>query len=409
MHDQDRGDRLPDRWKATGERRSVLEQIEKNPRLISCDEAGYTGPKLLDDNQPYFAYAAVDLTADEAAAIVAAARARFRVQAPELKSSLLRKRENWPEIALDILKPIAGRAMVIAADKRLNLAGKTFEYIFEPVLERMNGLFYHYDLHRFVMNGLHRILFVTGEPTPKLAEELQSFMKSFDPADAPTLFAAAENSAETHEILDCVLRFARGYAATIAEQSKHLQKDVNPVAKWTLDLTTTCLFSLLLHGWGHHYDSLDVLCDDSKPLQAMARVFDGFVGRSGSAELIGSGSQRATIKTNLANPIRFGSSAANPTLQIADIVAGVTTDLLQHQTDASYQELAKWILSHMHPHTMLPDDDFIDLGRPKPRMNLAALKELARRADHGEDPIARMDDFYESQLAVERKAKRFPF
>lgn len=181
------------------------------------------------------------------------------------------------------------------------------------------------------------------------------------------------------------------------------------MAKWTLDLTTTCLFSLLLHGWGHHYDSLDVLCDDSKPLQAMARVFDGFVGRSGSAELIGSGSQRATIKTNLANPIRFGSSAANPTLQIADIVAGVTTDLLQHQTDASYQELAKWILSHMHPHTMLPDDDFIDLGRPKPRMNLAALKELARRADHGEDPIARMDDFYESQLAVERKAKRFPF
>jgi hypothetical protein len=381
----------------------------KTTWLISCDEAGYTGPKLLDDNQPYFAYAAVDLTPDEAAAIVASARTKFRVQAPELKSSLLRKRGNWPEIALEILTPIKGRAMVIAADKRLNLAGKTFEYIFEPVLETMNGLFYHYDLHRFVMNGLYRILFVTGEPAPKLAKELQAFMKSFDPADAPTLFAAAEQSAETHEILDCVLRFARGYAATIAAQSEHLQKDVNPTAKWTLDLTTTCLFSLLLHGWGHHYHSLDVLCDDSKPLQAMAHVFDGFVGRSESAELIGAGSRPATIKANLANPIRFGSSAANPTLQIADIVAGATTDLLQHQTDATYRDLAMWILPHMHPHTMLADDDFIDLARPKPRMNLAALKELARRADDGEDPLVKMDAFYESQLAMERKAKRFAF
>ncbi|MGZ2433905.1 hypothetical protein ACVITL_004586 [Rhizobium pisi] len=379
------------------------------PRLISCDEAGYTGPKLLDDNQPYFAYAAIDLTPEEASDIVSATRAKYHIQAPELKAGLLRKRENWPDIALEILSPLKGRVMVIAADKRLNLAGKTFEYIFEPVLEKMNGLFYHYDLHRFVMNALHRVFFVAGEPVPKLAEELQAFMKSFDPSDAATVFAAAQQDAETNEILEYVLRFARGYAKIIAEQSEHLQKGVNPVGKWTLDLTTTCLFSLILHGWGHHYESLDVLCDDSKPLQAMSHVFDGFVGNTKSAELIGPGGKPAPIKANLANPLRFGSSAANPTLQIADIVAGATVDLLQNQKDLSYRKLAQWVIPHMHAHTMMPDDDFIDLARPKPRMNMAALKELARRADAGENPLNKMDEFYKDLLVAERKKMKWPF
>lgn len=379
------------------------------PRLISCDEAGYTGPKLLDDNQPYFAYASIDLTPDEAAKIVSTMRAKYYVQAQELKASLLRKRENWPEIALDILGPLKGRVLVIAADKRLNLAGNTFEYIFEPVLEKWSALFYHYDLHRFVMNAVHRVFFTTGEPVPKLAEELQAFMKSFDPADAPTVFAAAEQDAETNEVLACVLRFARGYSKIIAERSEHLHKDVNPTAKWTLDLTTTCLFSLILHGWGHRFESLDVLCDDSKPLQAMAHVFKGFVGNTKTVELTGPGGKPAPIKANLANPLRFGSSVSNPTLQIADIVAGATTDLLQNQTEASYRELARWLLPHMHPHSMMPDDDFIDLKRPRPRMNLAALKELARRADAGEDPLEGMPEFYESLVAEERKKMKWPF
>ncbi|MCO7728852.1 DUF3800 domain-containing protein [Brucella intermedia] len=379
------------------------------PRLISCDEAGYTGPKLLDDNQPYFAYAAIDLTPEEAADIVATTRGKYKVQAPELKSSLLRKRENWPEIALDILGPLKGRVMVIAADKRLNLAGKTFEYIFEPVIQRWSMLFYSNDLHRFVMNALHRVFFKAGEPVPQLAEELQAFMKSFDPAHAPTVFAAAEQEEETNEVLDCVLRFARGYSKIIAEQSEHLQRDVNRTGKWTLDLTTTCLFSLIAYGWGYHHDRLDVLCDDSKPLEAMAHVFDGFVGNTKRIALNGPGGKPAPIKANLANPLRFGSSAENPTLQIADIVAGATTDLLQNQSDASYHELAKWLLPHMHAHSMFPDDDFIDLKRRQPRMNLAVLKELARRADAGEDPLAGMPEFYEALMSEERKKLRWLF
>ncbi|WP_439373145.1 hypothetical protein [Bradyrhizobium sp. DASA03120] len=36
------------------------------PRLISCDEAGFTGNNLLDPDQPMFSYASHDLTLAEA-------------------------------------------------------------------------------------------------------------------------------------------------------------------------------------------------------------------------------------------------------------------------------------------------------------------------------------------------------
>ena len=371
--------------------------MDKPPALISCDEAGFTGPKLLDDDQPIFAYAAIDLSAEEADAIVKAIKTRYRVQAPELKSKLLRKRDNWPAIAFDIVQHISGRAIVIAADKRLNLGGKAFEYLFEPVLQARNGMFYHYDLHRFVMNAMHRILFAAGQPVPALAHELQAFMKSFDPADAPTLFAAAADAKESSEILDCVLRFARGYADTIAEQTKQLRADESQTGKWTLDLTTTSLFSLILQGWGHRHEKLDILCDESKPLQAMAHIFDGFVGRTDAPEIHG-GRQPATICANLANPLRFGSSADNPTLQLADIVAGATADVLQHVGEEPYHDLYTWVGAHMHENYMLPDDHLIDTRRIEPRVNLAVLKELARRADKGEDPLDGIETFYAAEF-----------
>lgn len=84
--------------------------------------------------------AAIDLSADEAGALVAGIKAKSRIQAHELKSKLLRRRDNWLAIALDIVERAAGRSIVIATDKRLNLGGKAVEYLFAPVLQDKNGL-----------------------------------------------------------------------------------------------------------------------------------------------------------------------------------------------------------------------------------------------------------------------------
>lgn len=102
-----------------------------SPQLISCDESGYTGPNLTSTSQPIFSYAAVAVSPSEAAMLVESIRSSRRraIQGTELKASSLRGRDDWPDIARLVVDALAGRFAVIAFDKRLSLAGNTFEYI----------------------------------------------------------------------------------------------------------------------------------------------------------------------------------------------------------------------------------------------------------------------------------------
>ncbi|WP_338825509.1 DUF3800 domain-containing protein (plasmid) [Bradyrhizobium septentrionale] len=366
-------------------------------RLISCDEAGFTGPNLLDEDQPVFAYTAIDLTPAEAQSIIDSARARHRVQAPELKAKLLRRRPNWGEIALEIASQVEGRAMVMVCDKRLNLGGKTYEYIFEPVLEDNNVLFYRHNLHRFVMNAMYRTMYATGAQPHAMALELECFMRSFEPQDAPLLFAGRTSGDDNAVVLNCVLRFARGYSARIFERTAHLRVAETLTGKWTLDLTSTALFSLLFRGWGLRYPSVDLLCDDSQPLRAAAPFFDGWVGRDDAPEIT-DGRRFAPIRGNLANPIRFGSSLDHPTIQIADVISGASADFVRAPDSDRLAGWGPFLDRHIHEDHILPNDNLIDTRRLEARVNMAVLRELARRADLGADPLAGMETFYADMI-----------
>ena len=158
-----------------------------SPTLISFDESGFTGPNLLRDDQPVFAYAAVELSIEEANQLIAEIRDGRKpvIQAAELKASGLRKRKDWPEIAGLVLSRMEGRYSFLVADKRLAFAGKVFEYLMEPVLEDNSLLFYRHGLHRLVAGAVYRSIATAGGPAEDLALQLETFMRSFDPADAP--------------------------------------------------------------------------------------------------------------------------------------------------------------------------------------------------------------------------------
>jgi len=367
--------------------------MSRPARLISCDEAGFTGPELLNEDQPYFVYAAVDLSSAEAKAIVDRTRAEHRVQAPELKSKVLRKRNDWPQISGEVATATEGRALVISFNKRLALAGKAFEYVFEPVLEDNNFIFYANDLQRFVMNALYRVILDSKADLKQLADELQRFMRSFDPATAPSIFAQRGRRGEKSIIVDCLLRFARGYNLRIAQRTAHLRADDAGIGKWALDLTGTALFSLILRGWGRRHHRIHVLCDESKPLKAIASLFDNWIGRKdGFAMPLG-----GEVQANLDEPIEFGSSAIHPSLQIADILAGATADSLRHPESETFARFAAWVARHAHEDQVHPDADTIDTRSVRPCVNLAALRELARRADGNLDPLDGMAEFYAAQ------------
>src|SRR4051812_36391066 len=93
---------------------------------IYCDESGYTGPDLLQDQQPHFSYAGVALSLEEARNLIARIRRDHLIANPELKATELIRTETGLHAILDVLKAVEDRFVFVFFHKRLGLCGKVF-------------------------------------------------------------------------------------------------------------------------------------------------------------------------------------------------------------------------------------------------------------------------------------------
>jgi hypothetical protein len=309
----------------------------------------------------------------------------------------LRKRRYWEVISDQVCEATDGRSKVITYEKRTALAGKFVEYFFEPVLADNSMAFYRIDFHRYLMNTIKSLMFQSGSNYASLASQMQAFMRSFDPSVAPDVFGGHGN----HPIeIERVLQFCSGYAEIISNETETLRPEANATGKWALDLTSSSLFSLLFHGWGHRYPRLRVLCDDSKPLADVADAFNGWVGVD-QPVAISDGKSQVELKGNLVGPLEFGSSADYSTIQVADLLAGLTADVCQRQENAP-QSALRWVgRNRMRSHSVWFDPEFVRKGNPTVRVGREVLKELAQRAEAGADPLEGIVQF------IERTMKRF--
>ena len=188
--------------------------------------------------------------------------------------------------------------------KKLALCCKLFEYIYEPVLQQNNRLFYENGLHKFVAMFLYMHLLATPATMGVLASEFEEFLRSFDPADAPTLLGFGPED-DRMDPLTMVRRFARGYNVRIAHETPSLGQ-VGDQGQWMLDLTTTAIFSHLV-AWGQRHALIEVVCDNSKPLRALAGTFDVMINRDDrpTIELLG---KTRHLTWNMSKPLAFESS-----------------------------------------------------------------------------------------------------
>lgn len=70
---------------------------------VSCDEAGYTGPDLLHNEQPFFSYASIAISDEEASDIIQKARAAHPLQIQELKARMLISSRRGRELIAALL------------------------------------------------------------------------------------------------------------------------------------------------------------------------------------------------------------------------------------------------------------------------------------------------------------------
>lgn len=120
-------------------------------------------------------------------------------------------------------------------------------------------------------NYIYMQMLASGEGTEQLAVQFERFMRSLDPAHAPFLFGHADRD-HFSMLLNPILRFTTGYNVVIARETHDL-KLTGDNGKWVLDLTLTAISSHL-RVWGERHPLLEVVCDDSKPLRALAGIYD---------------------------------------------------------------------------------------------------------------------------------------
>lgn len=362
---------------------------------IACDEAGHTGPELLDRDQRYFAYSSVAIGDDEAFEIISKARTDHPVQMPELKASALMGSARGRRLVAALLEAMDERYVVSVTDKLLALCGWFFEYIYEPVYQDNPFLLYEKNLHRFV--AMYTYIWMTDPESQAQTTiaQFQRYMRSRNPADAPFLFDRPRpplTREGTEHPFETILRFAYGYRGIIIADNSRLDTELPDQGRWTLDLSTSGLWSHL-NFWGRKGKLLSVRCDDSKPLSANVVNFTGDDNDPGI--------RRQRMKRNpeplgwkLLEPVSFANSRNHPAIQLADVVAGTAAYTLGRGLPDDCNAIGESLGRHTHQHSIMPDYEVID-PRTRPAMvNALILFDLAKRAERHGDPFENLAEMY---------------
>lgn len=355
------------------------------PIQISCDEAGYSGPNLLDTGQPIFTYASTDLSEEEARDIINGIRTQYHIKAAELKIDNLLRGGRRADVVLDILNKIKGRYIVSIYDKQLVLFCKFFEYIYEPVIRPKASLFYGRNMHRFLAMYLYAMA-LSGSTAKRIAEEFQIYMRTLDHSKAPYIF---DNNQiiEEDELLRPILYFCAGYKDIIYQERDDLQAYKN-LSKWVLDLSITGLHTQLQY-WGEKHPLIKVLCDASGPLSANAEYFNDYINNMSGKRSWAFG-RTITTTYNLSSPIEFADSKLHYSLQIAEISAGAARYCFSQKHDPKIRKkLLKLLIRSIDETSILPDWHLLK-GKDA-NTNRIILHGLGERAKAGENPTHLMD------------------
>lgn len=342
---------------------------------IYCDKSGFTGPELLRGS-PYFTYSSVAIEPDEAGELVARIIRDYRIQAAELKGRKMLRHPRGRRAVDDIFKKLVGRTKTGVFEKRFALAGKFYEYVFEPPLAKQSGIFYAARFHLFIANLLYLHLIVQRH-SDNVLEDFQEAMRNL--SEGRPLFSSRGGEDESLP-MQYIAAFYRGNTAAIQEELGSLGSETD---KWILDLTSTALHSLLCE-WAETADLLDVTCDESKPLAASNSIWDAMVGNDRRAYHLLFGT-RQRITYNLLRPVELARSIDTPGLQIADVIASATAAVFERPNDPTLQAFRERAIEGCSSNlTVLPMLAEIDLESLAVQRNYIVLRELAERSARGE-------------------------
>jgi hypothetical protein len=352
-------------------------------RTVYCDEAGYTGNRLMDESQPHFAFAAIELPPSEAEAYVSTLCRANKISAIELKGGRLCKQQRGQALIRQVIEEYADNASVIVFDKKFALAGKMFEYLIEPAVSPVSSLLYDLGFHQFVANSLYCHMVVEGSTGESVYERFEIALRQRTQSKLIEIDSSIKKL-NVDGFVDQVIAFLICNRDKIADEVVHLEP--GRAGGWMLELSTTALGSLLaIHG--RDMQPMEVFCDDSKPLADQIMFFNGMVGRTDRQTVVFAGREHQ-MTYNLARPIQLVSSSAMSGIQLADVFASASVFALKNKE----HPLSKFWFSQcekfLDNHSVVPDMDYVDFSKPKTIANCMLFHEIFDLSIRGEDYCA---------------------
>ena len=358
----------------------ILEVGLEEHANVYFDESGFTGNRLLDSKQPIFSYAAVVIQDEEAKALVTHIIKKYQIQNGEIKGGKLVKKIKGRRALDEILNSLHGKMKVSVSNKKYALAGKFFEYIFEPSLARISSVFYGTNFHKFVSTMLYLDFLRSGAQAEEIFEAFEALMRTGDFDSSKALFHT-NLASESSKTLEYIITFAaNNQSAVIEELNGYIGEGSG---KWSLDLTNTSLYTLL-SDWGQSYKTLTAYCDKSKPLETDQELLNTMIGRTDKV-FSSFGDKELPITFNLTEPINLVDSKDFAGVQLADAVAAAFSYACNSDnTDefaVKWRELIEDVVTY---GSVFPDFNHVDPSSLEARRNGMILQELVRRSENKE-------------------------
>lgn len=350
------------------------------------DETGFTDNHLLDPEQPVFVYAGISLDEQAAKDLQLRALSLLSASTRELKGRNLLRSRSGRHAAEWLLVETREYASFMWVDKKYALAGKFFEYVFEPPLARNSALLYDIDFHRFIA----MILYVSfdNEADGKVLEAFASIMRSQDARHIDPLLVISSLSSLSWPVKR-ILDFACCHRKSVEESLLAIHQ-LGGIRRWILDLSATSLHCLLAY-WGQQYDSLRVYCDASMPIQEWSPIFSVFQNRKDNLYLKIGSREAYPMTYNLADPIELVDSVDSPGVQIADVLASCLSFALRRPQESISKEWIS-IMNSSIVNVLEPDLRQLDLGEMQPFVNATVLSELADRSVNMRDILSGLEE-----------------
>lgn len=325
---------------------------------IFCDESGNTGSDLLTKDQPLFSIASTCLDKDTSESLIAHLR---RQGQKEVKYSRLRSTVSGQALLIKFLSSpelVRATTKVVVADKQYYLVTHLVDKLIEPVMSERGDDLYARDRHVYLTNMWYFFgsrFFPNGQWKKILIafnSAIRSFSKSaYENFDNVLVRAVREAPSEYGDIVGALI-LARG----------RLDEFIGCYSGGVVFDPAPDLLTSLTHKWMEEVSGRFRLTHDkSKPLLKNEKFFRALM-TDVPTRMIGYGDRQAELPLRISE-FDFADSRECPQLQVADIVAGATSDALcafmGKKPRLRYHELLiETNLESVFVDGMLPSKDF---------------------------------------------------